>query len=152
MTALTRPAVPVVAVRTDGVHVNSVTVKCLWCGSTHTHPWFDETEGFSYPPCRGGGAAYRITIDTGVRLKAVRENFAVPDGVVGLVPLAISFAYELDPPDEDVIGIVVSTALGRFAIWLPMPAAIGVADAIVDIAEDREGLRADYLEAQKTAT
>ena len=77
----------------------------------------------------------------------MRAEFPAPNGVVGLVPLHVGYAFEVDG-DDDVIGIVLDTALGTFAVWLPMASAIGLAGQLVDIAENREALRAAYLQRE----
>ena len=47
---------------------------------------------------------------------------------------------------DDVVGVVLDTALGRFAMWLPLPTAIALAGQLVAIAEDREVLRERYAQ------
>jgi hypothetical protein len=148
VTVAARPAAPVVAVSTDGVYVTAVTCACAWCGSTHTHPWADESDGFAYPPCRQGATAYRITVGARNRIEAIMAHCQTPDDVVGLVPLRIGFAFEADH-DEDILGIVADTTLGRFALWLPMVAAVGLADRLVELAERAPQLREAYR--QRTA-
>lgn len=76
----------------------------------------------------------------------MRTEFSAPDGVVGLVPLHIGYCFEIDGPDEDVVGIVLETTLGKFAVWLPMASAVGLAGQLVDIAGRRDELRTAYLE------
>jgi hypothetical protein len=44
------------------------------------------------------------------------------DGVVGLVPLHMCYAFERDG-DEDVVRIILDTTLGEFAVWLPLGSA-----------------------------
>jgi hypothetical protein len=141
------PAADVVGLKTDGRSVTAVSVKCCFCGGVHEHTWFGDTDGLREASCTPYGAIYRITIGTRERIEAMRTDFAAPDGVVGLVPLEIGFAFEVDGPDEDVIGVILSTTVGRFALWLPLPTAVGLAGRIVDIAGDRERLRIDYLQA-----
>ena len=50
--------------QTDGLQVTQVSVRCVYCGGKHTHPWFGETDGLRTPSCTPYGAVYRITIDT----------------------------------------------------------------------------------------
>jgi hypothetical protein len=115
---MTTPTAPIVAMRTDGANIDQVEVACPYCGGRHAHRWFGEPDGYRQPSC-GALATYHISIDTRARIEAMRTDFAAPDGVVGLVPLAVSFAFEMDGPDADVVGIVLGTTLGRFAVWLP---------------------------------
>ena len=149
MNASARPTVPVIAMRTNGAYVNAVEVRCSWCCSTHWHSWNNETDSFRYPPCQAGAAAYTVSVDARARMDHMRENFPTPDGVVGLSPLHVGYAFECDG-DDDVIGIVLDTALGAFAVWLPMASAVGLAGQLVDIAEKREALRARYLQRLET--
>jgi hypothetical protein len=139
---------PIVSLRTDGGNIDQVQVACPYCGGRHSHRWYGETDGYRQPIC-GAVATYRISIDTRTRIEAMRTDFAVPDGVVGLIPLAVSFAFEMDGPDADVVGIVLGTTLGKFAVWLPLESAVGLAGHLVDIAEKREQLRAEYLESAR---
>jgi hypothetical protein len=136
---------PIVGMRTDGANIDQVEVACPYCGGRHTHRSFGEPDGYRQPSC-GALATYHISVDTQARIEAMRTDFAAPDGVVGLVPLAVSFAFEMDGPDADVVGIVLGTTLGRFAVWLPLESAVGLAGSLVDIAEKRDELRAEYLE------
>ena len=106
---------PIVGMRTDGANIDQVEVACPYCGGRHTDRWFEEPDGYRQPSC-GALATYHISIDTRARIEAMRSDFAAPDGVVGLVPLAVSFAFEMDGPDADVVGIVLGTTLGRFAV------------------------------------
>ncbi len=62
-----------------------------------------------------------------------------------LVPLQISYAYEVDG-DDDVLGIVVDTTLGQFAMWLGLGDAVQLAGQVVEIAEHREVLRERYAQ------
>jgi hypothetical protein len=96
-----------------------------------------------------GGAAYTVTVDARARIDHMRDSFPTPDGVVSLVPLRIRYAYERDD-DDDIIGVVMETTLGAFAIWLPMASAVGLAGQLVDIAENADHLRLQYLERTKT--
>lgn len=146
---LTHPAAPVVAIRTDGRHVNQVTVACPFCRGQHSYEWFDETEGLRIPTCGAPGAMYAISIDTRVRIKAMRTEYPAPDGVVGLVPLHIGYAFEVDG-DIDVIGMVVDTTLGQFAIWLPADNPVQLAGQLVTIVENREMLRERYIKRAET--
>ena len=145
---MTTTTAPIVAMRTDGANIDQVEVACPYCGGRHTHRWYGETDGYRQPTC-GAVATYHISIDTRTRIEAMRSDFAAPDGVVGLVPLAVSFAFEMDGPDADVVGIVLGTTLGRFAVWLPLESAVGLAGQLVNIAEKRDELRAEYLERAK---
>ena len=142
---MTTTTAPIVSMRTDGANIDQVEVACPYCGGRHTDRWFEEPDGYRQPSC-GALATYHISIDTQARIEAMRTDFAAPDGVVGLVPLAVSFAFEMDGPDADVVGIVLGTTLGRFAVWLPLESAVGLAGSLVDIAEKRDELRAEYLE------
>lgn len=72
----------------------------------------------------------------------MRAQFPTPDGVVGLVPMRIRYAYEHD--GDDVIGIVLDTALGGFAVWLELPTAVQLAAQLVEIAEHADTLRQRY--------
>jgi hypothetical protein len=146
---MTTPTAPIVGLRTDGGNIDQVQVACPYCGGRHSHRWYGETDGYRQPTC-GAVATYRISIDTRTRINAMRRDFAAPDGVVGLVPLEIGFAFEVDGPD-DVLGVILRTALGQFALWLPLPAAVGLAGRIVDIARDVDQLRLEYLKRLKTA-
>ena len=76
----------------------------------------------------------------------MRSEFPAPDGVIGLVPLHISYAYEVDGDDDDVLGIVVDTTLGQFAMWLGLGDAVQLAGQVVEIAEHREVLRERYAQ------
>jgi hypothetical protein len=140
-----RPVARVIGMRTNGEYVNAVLVQCVWCSSAHWHVWGNETDSFRYPPCQAGGAAYLISVDAQARIDHMRTEFPSPDGVVGLVPLHVGYAYERDG-DDDIIGIVLDTPLGRFAVWLPMASAIGLAGHLVEIAENREALHERYLQ------
>jgi hypothetical protein len=71
----------------------------------------------------------------------MRTDFPAPGGVVGLVPLHIGYCFEIDGPDEDVVGIILETTLGKFAVWLPLESAVGLACQLVEIAEHRDQLR-----------
>lgn len=150
MSAHARPIAPVISMRTNGEYVNAVEVQCCWCCSTHWHAWNNETDSFCYPPCQAGAAAYTVTVGARVRMEHMRTEFPTPDGVIGLVPLRLSFAFEVDGP-EDVVGIVLDTALGRFCVWVPLPTAVGLAGRIVAIAEDADELRLEYLERSKAS-
>ncbi len=142
MTTLTHPAAAVVAVRTDGYRINQVTVTCPYCSGRHVHLWYGESDGLRVPTC-GALVSNRITVDTRVRIDAMRTEFPTPDGVVGLVPLHIGYAYERDG-DDDFLGVVIDTAIGKFAMWLQLPAAVQMAAQVVALAEDREQLRERY--------
>jgi hypothetical protein len=151
MTAIaTYPAAAVVAVRTDGLAVNQVSVRCPFCRGVHVHAWHREPDGLRDASCVPFGAIYRITIDTKTRLEAMRTDFSTPDGVVGLIPLHLSYCFEVDGPDQDVVGIVLDTTLGRFAVWLPLPSAVGLAGQLVGIAENADQLRIEYLQRLET--
>jgi hypothetical protein len=139
------PAAAVVSIRTDGHHVNQLEVHCPFCRGRHTHEWFDEPGGLRSPTCGAPGAMYVISVGVRERIDAMRTEFPAPNGVVGLVPLHIGYAYEQDG-DEDIIGVVLETALGRFAVWLPMASAVGLAGQLVDIADNAEQLRTAYLQ------
>ena len=148
-TLATYPAADVVGLQTDGLHVTQIRVSCPFCGGQHQHQWRDEPDGLREASCTPFRATYRITIGTRERIEAMRTDFAAPDGVVGLVPLAVSFAFEMDGPDADVVGIVLGTTLGRFAVWLPLESAVGLAGQLVNIAEKSDELRAEYLQRAK---
>jgi hypothetical protein len=75
----------------------------------------------------------------------MREQYPADDGVVGLVPLHIGYCFERDG-DADVVGIVLETTLGGFAVWLPLPSAVRLAGQLVDIAENADQLRSAYVE------
>ena len=145
MSTQPRPIAPVIAMRTNGAYVNAVEVRCSWCCSTHWHSWNNETDSFRYPPCQAGAAAYTVTVDTRARMDHMRTEYPAPNGVVGLVPLNIHYAYEQDD-DEDIIGVVLETALGAFAVWLPVASAVGLAGQLVEIVEKRDELRAAYVQ------
>jgi hypothetical protein len=140
---LTHPAAAVVSITNNGHKVDQVTVRCPFCRGRHTHEWHDEPDGLRMPTC-GAAASYAITITTRARLDYMRE-LATPDDVIGLAPLHIGYVYELDG-DADVIGIVLSTSLGGFAVWLELPVAVQLAGQLVALAEDREALRERYAE------
>jgi hypothetical protein len=57
----------------------------------------------------------------------------------------------MDGPDADVVGIVLGTTLGKFAVWLPLGSAVGLAGQLVDIAEKREELRLTDLQRLETS-
>jgi hypothetical protein len=139
------PAAAVVAIRTDGRHVNQVTVACPFCRGQHVHTWFDETDGLRSPTCGAPGAMYAINIGTRERIDAMRTEYPAPDGTVGLVPLHLSYCYEREG-DDDVIGVVVDTTLGQFAIWLLAENAVALAGQLVTIVVNREVLRERYAE------
>jgi hypothetical protein len=101
----------IVGMRTDGANIDQVHVACPYCGGRHAHRWYGETDGYRQPTC-GAVATHRISIDTRTRIEHMRTDFAAPDGVVDLVPLAVSFAFEMDGRDADVVGIVLETTLG----------------------------------------
>lgn len=145
------PAAAVLRLQTNGLRVNRVHVHCPYCRGVHVHSWHDEVDGLRHASCVPYGAVYRIAIDARARLEAMREHYSVPDGVVGLVPLRVGFAFEIDGPGEDVVGIVLETTLGKFAVWLPMQSAIGLAGQLVEIAENADELRLDYLERLQTS-
>jgi hypothetical protein len=152
MKTLTRyPAADVVGVKTDGRSVTAVSVRCCYCGGVHEHTWFGDTDGLREASCTPYGAIYRITITTREKIKAMRTDFPTPDGIVGLVPLHIGYAYERDG-DNDIVGIVLDTTLGGFAMWLELDNAIALAAQLVTIAEKREQLRAEYLERASNPT
>lgn len=137
--------------RTDGRHVNSVAVKCPFCcGGVHSHEWFDETDGLRTPTCGTPGAMYRIVIGTQERVEHMRTEYQTPHGVVSLVPLHFSYAYERDG-NADVIGVVMSTTLGEFAVWLEADTAVELAGQLVEIVEHREMLRERYLQRADAA-
>ena len=79
------------------------------------------------------------------RIKAMRSEYPTPDGVVGLVPLHIGYAFERDG-DDDVIGMVVDTTLGGFVVWLQLENALQLASHLVEIIGRREALRERYTE------
>jgi hypothetical protein len=141
-----RPYAEVVSVRTDGRYANAVTVACIWCGGHHTHAWNNETDSFRAPTC-GALGSYAIRVGVREKVDAMRNEYPVPDGVVGLVPLHIGYAYEADG-DNDVIGVVMDTSLGGFVVWMPLPTTVQLAAQLVAIAEDREALRQRYIERQ----
>jgi hypothetical protein len=145
---VTHPAAAVVAIRTDGHHVNQVTVACPFCRGQHHHQWFNESDGLRTPPCGAPGATYAIAITTRARIDHMRTQFPAPNGVVGLVPLHIGYAYERDG-DNDVIGVVVDTTLGGFALWLQSDTAIQLVGQLVQILENRDALRERYAERLK---
>jgi hypothetical protein len=60
MTALSRPVAEVVGLRTNGAHVNAVTLSCVFCGGQHTHPWWtrDRWLPLSAVSCRRCGLPY----------------------------------------------------------------------------------------------
>ncbi len=75
----------------------------------------------------------------------MRSEYPVPDGVIGLIPLHIGYAYEQDD-DADVIGVVLDTTTGRFALWLEADDAVQLAGQIVAIVENLETLRERYAQ------
>jgi hypothetical protein len=140
------PVAEVVSIRTDGHRVNQVTVQCPYCRGQHSYEWFDDRDGLRSPTC-GASASYMITIGARERISAMRSEYGAPDGVVGLVPLHVGYCFETDG-DDDIIGIVLDTALGVFAVWLPMASAVGLAGQLVDIAGNAEALRERYLQRE----
>lgn len=64
--------------QTDGLQVTQVSVRCVYCGGKHTHPWFGETDGLRTPSCTPYGAVYRITIDTKMRLRVDQHTGVSP--------------------------------------------------------------------------
>jgi hypothetical protein len=143
---MTYPAAPIIGLCADAFNkVVTVRVRCPYCRGTHTHDWYNEPDGLRSAHCTPYGATYAITVDAWARIKAMREQYPADDGVVGLVPLHISYCFEMDGND-DVVGIVLETTLGDFAVWLPLPSAVQLAAQLVEIAEDAEELRTDYLE------
>jgi hypothetical protein len=144
------PAAAVVAIRTDGHHVNQVQVRCVYCRSVHSHEWFDEPEGLRSPPCGTPGAMYRIRVGPREKVDAMRSEYPAPDNTIGLIPLRIRYAFEIDGGD-DIVGVVMSTALGEFAIWLPAENAVQLAGQLVDIVENRQMLRERYIERAETS-
>jgi hypothetical protein len=142
-------AAEVVSCRTDGRGVNQVTVSCPFCRGEHVYSWANEPDGLRQPTC-GASATYRITVSPRARIDAMRSEYPMPNGVVGLVPLHVGYAFETDG-DDDIIGIILDTALGGFAVWLPMASAVGLAGQLVDIAENRGALRERYLQRELEA-
>jgi hypothetical protein len=136
---------------TDGVRVTQVLVRCPYCGGQHAHDWFGDSEGLRSAHCNSFGAVYRVSIDAWARIKAMREQYPADDGVVGLIPLHLSYAFEIDG-DDDVVGLVLDTTLGKFAVWLPLPSAVTLASQLVDIAGNAEALRAAYTQRQAGLT
>ncbi|HSS24739.1 MAG TPA: hypothetical protein VLL82_10135 [Mycobacterium sp.] len=149
MNTLIHPAATVVAIRTNGYRVNQVTVACPFCRGQHTYEWFGELDGLRQPTC-GAHASYIIRIDARARMDHMRTEFPGPDGVVGLVPLHISYAFECDGAD-DIIGVVVDTTMGSFALWLEADNAVQLAGQLVGIVENREVLRERYLQRELEA-
>jgi hypothetical protein len=145
------PDAPVVGMSTDGVRVTQVVVKCPFCRGCHTHDWFGDAEGLRSAHCNAFGAVYRVTIDTWARIRSMRQQYPADDGVVGLIPLHIGYAFEVDG-NEDVVGVVLDSTLGRFAVWLPLAAAVAMASQLVDIAGNAEALRAAYTRRQAGLT
>jgi hypothetical protein len=80
-------------------------------------------------------------------LNLVERWFA--DGVVGLVPLHIGYAFEVDG-DDDVVGVVVDTTLGGFVLWLAADNAVQLAGQLVTIVENRDRLRDAYARRAQT--
>jgi hypothetical protein len=78
----------------------------------HVHTWFDEPDGLR-SPTRGACTSYLIRIDARARMDHMRAEFPAPNGVVGLVPLHISYkptgvsvsrrSLQDDDPDGDVV-------------------------------------------------
>ncbi len=140
------PSAAIVGLRTNGLAVNQVRVACPFCRGVHVHAWHNEPDGLRAGRCVPHGAVYSITVDTQAKIEAMRTDFPAPQGVVGLVPLRVSYCFEIDGPDQDVIGLVLDTALGHFCVWLPLESAVALAGQLVDIAENREELRLEYVE------
>jgi hypothetical protein len=139
---MSTPAAMIVGMRTDGANIDQVRVACPYCGGRHSHRWYGETDGYRQPSC-GALATYRISIDTRTRIDAMRTAFPAPDGVVGLVPLHIGYAYERDG-EHDIVGVVLDTTLGGFAMWLELDNALQLAAQLVAIAENRDRLATAY--------
>jgi hypothetical protein len=139
---MTTPAAPIVGMRTDGATIDQVHVACPYCGGRHAHRWHGETDAYRQPTC-GALATYHIRIDTRARIDAMRTAYPTPDGVVGLVPLHIGYAFERDG-EHDIVGVVLETTLGGFAMWLELADAVQLAAQLVSIAENRDRLAAAY--------
>ncbi len=146
MGTLTHPVAAVVGMQTNGLRVNQVTIRCPYCSGRHTHEWFGEPDGLREPTC-GAIGSYAITVDTRARIDHMRTEYPAPDGVVGLVPLHISYAYERDGA-TDVVGVVLQTTLGAFAVWLEADSAVQLAGQLVTIVEHRDMLRERYIERE----
>lgn len=134
------PAAAVLGLHTDGHRVDQVEVRCPFCGGRHVHRWFGEPDGLRTPTCRAPGAVCMISIGVRERIDAMRAQYPVPNGVVGLVPLHIGYAYERDGGD-DVVGVVVDTTLGGFVLWLATEHAVQLAGQLVTIVDNRDLLR-----------
>ena len=61
------------------------------------------------------------------------------------MPLHIGYANEQDGAD-DIIGVVLDTTAGGFALWLGADDAVALAGQIVTIVENLETLRERYLQ------
>jgi hypothetical protein len=88
----------------------------------------------------------RRTASVSTRARELRPcstEYPAPDGTVSLIPLHLSYCYEQDG-DDDIVGVVVDTTLGQFALWLQSDTAIQLAGQLVQILENREALRARY--------
>ena len=79
----------------------------------------------------------------------MRAQYPAPNGVVGLVPLYIGYAFEVDG-DDDVVGVVVDTTLGGFVLLLAADNAVQLAGRLVTIVENRDGLRDAYARRAQT--
>jgi hypothetical protein len=145
MTAMTHPIAPLVGLSTNGHRVCRVQVKCPFCGGVHTHAWAGGPDGLRWPTCGVPGASYWVKVGTRERIQFMRTDFATPDGIVGLTPLTMNYCYERDG-DDDVIGVVTSTELGQFVLWLQADDAVKLSGQLVTIVENREMLRERYDE------
>jgi hypothetical protein len=142
---MTYPDAPIIGLCVDAFSkIVTVRVRCPFCRGVHTHDWHNEADGLRTARCTPHGAIYVITVDTWARIKAMREQYPADNGVVGLIPLSIHYAFEQDGND-DIVGIVLDTTLGEFAVWLPLPSAVQLASQLVDIADDADRLRDAYV-------
>ncbi len=95
------------------------------------------------------GPARSPGIDTRARIDHMRAQYPAPNGFVGLVPLHIGYAFEVDG-DDDVVGVVVDTTLGGFVLWLAADNAVQLAGQLVMIVENRDRLRDAYARRAQT--
>jgi hypothetical protein len=152
MSTPTRPAAPIVSVATDGFTVTAATILCPWCRMRHTHLWDEDSDARYYPPCRDGACAYTIHITSRARIEAMMAQ-CQPDEALSLVPMWLGFIFQHDAGGGDLIGVVLRTAIGRAIVWLPLAAAVTLADHLVDVAGRADELRELFFakEAQRVA-
>jgi hypothetical protein len=117
----------------------------------HTHPW-DEEDGRYYPPCGNKACAYVVHVSSRDRIGAMMAQ-CQPDEALSLVPMWLGFIFQHDAGGGDLIGVELRTAIGRAIVWLPIAAAVTLADHLVTVAGRADELRELFLakEAQRVA-